>query len=275
MELKKIFGTDRPIIGALHFCPLIGYPEFPGMDFMLQKALADLRAFVDGGVDAIIIENNYDIPHTIKVSPETTEMMTVLGKKIAESTSLPIGVSVLWNDFESALSIAKVIGGRFVRVPVFVDDVETKFGVILGTPDQVTAFRKKIQAEGVAIFADIQVKHATMLRPRPIQESARQAIRAGADGLIITGRWTGEAPKIDELANARGAVGSFPIIIGSGANKENVDLLMKYADCIIVSTSLKAGEYLSPKQNRNLKDFHEKVDVQKVAEFVRTFKATI
>jgi len=166
MKLTEIFTTNRPIIGALHFCPLIGYEDFLGIDFILDKALADLEAFEKGGVDSVIIENNYDLPHQIIVGHETVAMMTMLALEILKRTSLPLGIDVLWNDYEAALSIAKVTDLKFVRIAVFVDDVQTDFGKIFGEAGKVLAYRKEIQAEKVALFTDIQVKHAVMLKQK-------------------------------------------------------------------------------------------------------------
>ena len=71
IPLKTIFNKDKNIvIGAVHFPPLSGYADFPGLEVALQNALVDIRAFEAGGADAIIIENNYDIPHTEFVTAE-------------------------------------------------------------------------------------------------------------------------------------------------------------------------------------------------------------
>lgn len=63
-KFNKIFKKKKKvIIGAVHFPPLLGYPGFPGFDVALKNAIFDLKAFEKGGVDGIIFENNYDIPH--------------------------------------------------------------------------------------------------------------------------------------------------------------------------------------------------------------------
>lgn len=276
MKLEKIFATKRPIIGSLHFYPLLGYENFLGIDFTLEKAMVDLKAFEEGGVDAVIVENNYDLPHRVVVGHETVAIMTLLVMRLMEKTSIPMGISVLWNDYEAALSVAKVTGLKFVRVPVFVDDVRTSFGDILGQAGKVTDYRKKILADDIALFTDIQVKHATMLRPeKAIGQSANEAKQSGSDALIVTGNWTGDAPSAEDLSQVRETAGDFPIIIGSGADRDNLPLLLQFADGIIVSTSLKSGKYLSPEEDRNLKSFHEVVDRQKVEQFVRAFRQEV
>ena len=163
-RLTSTFGRESGIIiGAIHFPPLLGYPDFPGFEVALKNAVKDLRALEKGGMDGIIFENNYDIPHSPIVGQGTLVSMLYLGAKLREITKLPMGVDVLWNDYRAALSIAKVLNLQFIRVPVFVDRVKTECGIISGRPKDVVGFRKQIGAGEVAIFTDIHVKHSKLL----------------------------------------------------------------------------------------------------------------
>jgi membrane complex biogenesis BtpA family protein len=263
ISLESIFKKEKNIvIGAIHFPPLSGYPDFPGIDIALKNALADLKAFEDGGVDAIIVENNYDIPHKTFVSPEVAENLIFLSQKVKEATSLPVGISVLWNDFKTALSVSKKVGLKFIRVPVFVDTVETDYGTMEAQADNVKAFQKKIGAEDIALFTDIHVKHSIILSKYTIMESAKLAIEKGSDALIITGRWTGEAPDLTEIKQVREAVGDFPIICGSGMDDKNVLELFKYSNGAIVSTSLKEG--VTHSEEVNVKAYTQRISTEKV-----------
>lgn len=257
------------VIGALHFMPLEGYNGFSSYDEVLQKALLDLRAFEEGGVDGVIVENNYDLPHQIKETPAAIEMMRRLTLELSKSTHLPLAVSVLWNDFESALSIASESKALAVRVPVFVDSVSTAFGTIIANPVAVKTSQEKCGSK-VAIWADIHVKHATMLDPaKTLEKSAIEAKQKGADAIIITGKWTGDAPILNDLMIARKTVGKdFPIIVGSGADQENISTLLDIADGVIVSTALKEGEVKTAAEERNLKPYDAKMSVSKIKSFM-------
>lgn len=269
-SLDKIFRTKKPIIGMIHFMPLLGYKDYAGIDAVLNKALVDLKALNKGGVNGIMIENNYDIPHKIFVGPETIGCMTYLTAEIIKNTKLPVGISVLWNDYKVALAIAKVCGAKFIRVPVFVDNVRTNYGNIFGNPEGVLSFRKRIGANNVLLFTDIHVKHSVLLSKNSLEESALQAIREGSDALIITGKWTGDAPDINKLKRVREVVSDFPILVGSGATKDNISQLMKYADGVIVGTSLKSGKRQN--KNVNIKKYDEVIDIKKVKEFTKAFR---
>ncbi len=270
--LSSIFNKGHNIIiGALHLPPMPGYEEYPGFDVARKNALADLNAFEQGGVDAVIFENNYDIPHYEYVSPEVAAMMERLGDELLKQATLPLGISVLWNDYKTALTIAKKLGLKFVRIPVFVDDVESRYGRIQGDPDAMLKYRREIEAEDVAIFADIHVKHSTIHSSTSITEAATLAIQKGSDALIITGKWTGDAPDYGELEAVRNAVGDFPIIVGSGARAENIKDILRYANGVIVSTALKEGG-VSENEKDNLKGWDQRISKEKVKAFMRAFE---
>lgn len=265
---SSFFKQQVLIIGAVHFMPLPGFVGYQGIERTLEKAKEDTEAFLSGGVDALIFENNYDYPHTISITDEVEHAMIELIKKI--SPHIPFGISVLWNDYKAALRIAKATGGIFIRVPVFVDRVKTQYGIVEPNPQDVIKYRKEINAEDVLLFTDIHVKHAEILSTMSLIESALKAIEEGTDGLVITGKWTGDAPHHEDLKSVREIVKDFPIIIGSGASEENIAGLLTYADAVIVSTALKSGQVVEGEVN--LKLFSEQVDPIKVKSFMRRLR---
>ena len=276
MQLLNLLGCKNPIIGVVHFPPLLGYKDFPGLEVCLKKALKDAKTLEEGGVDAIMVENNYDTPHKEFVSDEVKRAMLKLTLAVSEEVSVPLGICVLWNDYKSALDIAKESSAKFIRVPVFVDSVETSYGKIYADARAVLNYRKKLGAEHIALFTDIHVKHAEMLHPRSLTESAKEAVEKGSDGIIVTGKWTGDAPNTSDLKEAREAVGAdFPVLIGSGATKNNVDTLLRFADGIIVGTALKTGQVRSKEEETNLKPWQEEISLEKTKEFVAAFKSAL
>ena len=60
----------------------------------------------------------------------------------------------------------------------------------------------------------------------------------GADALIVSGRFTGTAPDVEKVREAK-KIAERPILIGSGTSAENVAAFLQHADGIIVGTSLK------------------------------------
>ncbi len=265
MDLTMIFEKKKPIIGALHLLPLFNQESFEEPEKVLETAMYDLGELEAGGVDSIIVENNYDLPHSMRMNTERLVLMTYICSKLKDRTELPIGLSVLWNDYRAALSIAKAIGGSFVRIPVFVDSVITDFGRVEAEPEKVVAFRKKIGAENVAIFVDVQVKHSKMVVNRSIGKSLKDAETRKSDAVIVTGRWTGKPPPLKKLKNARSST-VLPIVIGSGMTKGNVKEFLNLADAAIVGTEFKEGKNYS--MERNVKPYTARVDRKKVGAFM-------
>lgn len=259
------------IIGALHLAPLHGYNQFPGEEQIIALALEDLLTFQEGGVDAVIFENNYDLPHHEKISDENYQLMLRVGKALKDQASIPLGVNVLWNDYDAALRLAKELQLEFIRVPVFVDDVETSYGIFRAVGERVRDLRSELRTDNTKIFADIHVKHSKIISTHSIEASARLAIDAGADGLIVTGKWTGDSPDVQDLQRVRTEVGDFPIIVGSGANSDNICKLFQVADAVIVSTALKEGQI--DQTHTNLSEWQQRISRTKVAQFVTAAQA--
>lgn len=270
ITLKKIFRRNKNlVIGSLHFPPLLGFDDFPGFKQSLKMALQDLKAYEEGGADGIFLENNYGLSAEKITTPQAVAMGYLIGE-IRAQTKLPLGVSVLWNDYETAFALAKTYQLQFIRVPVFVDTVQPYCGLITGTPKDVQKVRTKLGAQDVAIYADIMVKHAKHISTHTLATSAKKAIKAGADAVIVTGGWTGDAPTAQTVSDLRQKIADFPILIGSGADVDNVADLLGSADGVIVSTSLKGGAVDA--KERNVKGFEQRVQKSKVTKFVNKVK---
>jgi len=241
----------------VHLKTLLGYPQHQSMSVVLEQAIEDALLLEQGGVDAILIENTDDDPHQKIVSPEIIAAFTVITREIKAKVKVPIGVCVLWNDYQASLAIAKLAEADFVRIPVFTEAVVTASGIIEGNPYEAISYRHKIGADNIKILADIQVKHAAMLAKRPLEESAKEALHFGADEIIITGRFTGDCPDLEKLRKVRVVCPKATIVIGSGTTPNNFLELAKFADKAIV------GTYFKPKG---------KIELEKVEELMRIGK---
>ena len=243
MDLKGIFGVEKPIIGVVHLLPLPGSPRATSLEKVVERAVRDAKAYEDGGVDGIILENFGDAPYLAgSVGPEIIASMTAVAVKVSENVNVPIGVNVLRNDAKAALAIAHAVGGKFIRVNVHVGVYATDQGVIEGAAYETLILRKLLNTK-VAIFADVHVKHARPLWSLDIKHAARDTVVRGlADAIIITGKATGEPPSEEDILNVRSAVKETPLIVGSGVNVGNVGIYLEIADGIIVGTSLKIKE---------------------------------
>ena len=256
------------LIGMVHLAPLAGHDNSPGLETIIKLALEDTQVLNGAGFDAILIENNYDIPHTEFIPDNAKEQLNTVIEKIKTVTNLPIGLCVLWNDYKTALDIACEQDLAFVRIPVFVDKVETMYGFTIDPNYKaIKKYQTDHHATKVCIFTDVQVKHSTLLNPRPLSEAVEEAEKEGSNGIIITGKWTGDRPLTNDLEIAR-LTTKLPIIVGSGADKSNIAELKKYADVIIVGSALKEGTILNKEVEPNLFPWQNRLNMERAKEFV-------
>ncbi len=276
--LAQLIAAHKPsVIGMVHFSPLDGYPDCPGKAVVLERALFDLRALQQGGVDAIMFENNFDNPKYEKLPARAAAHFEELISALAPLAKMPWGIAALWNDFELGFRLCAAHGGVLVRVPVFVDSVETVYGTFYADPARVRAARAAAGAEQVAILADVQVKHARMLEPRPLIDSVNAAADAGADGIIITGQWTGDPPAPTDCAAARAALaGRAALVTGSGMTRDNVNNFALHLDAMIVGTEFKAGIVGAAEASHvgpNIVEQEIRYDVARIAAFMESLRS--
>jgi len=231
----------------VHLPPLPGSPEARGMDEVLAAALHDARVLADAGFDGVLVENFGDQPFLSgSVDPITVAAMArvVTAVRDALPQAVQVGVNVLRNDARSALAVAAASGAGFVRVNVHCGVRATDQGVIEGRAWETIRLRESWGGQGVAVWADVDVKHSTpMGLARSIEEEAEELVGRGmADAVIVTGGATGAqvAPQ-DLVAALRGVGDAVPVIVGSGVNEDTVGALLQRAAAVLVGTSIKEG----------------------------------
>jgi hypothetical protein len=248
------------IIGVVHLQPLPGSPRWGGnLKSVIDHALVDARAYQRGGVDAVIVENFGDAPFTkASVEPETIAAMSAAGTAVRAAINVPLGFNVLRNDARAALALCAACGGSFMRVNVHTGAMLTDQGIIEGNAYETVRYRERI-CPSVSIFADVHVKHAVPLGDFEIEDSAHDTLDRGlADALIISGTGTGRVADIVDVERVRKACPKAKILLGSGITVQNVGEFLRYADGVIVGTSLKVGGKL-----------HNPVDTKRVAALVK------
>jgi membrane complex biogenesis BtpA family protein len=241
VDLSAIFSVDRPVIGSIALQPLPGSPAYEGkLDAVVERALEDGRTLEAAGVDGLSIENMGDAPFfASQVPAETVASMGRVLSELRRQTALPIGVNVLRNDGRAALSLAVAFGANFIRVNVLTEVYATDQGIVEGIAADLMRARRLIGGEGIAVFADVHVKHATPLVLRPIHEAALDAVERGhADVLVVSGSRTGQPPALEDLEAVRKVAN---VVIGSGLSADNAGRLLAAADGAIVATTFRQG----------------------------------
>jgi membrane complex biogenesis BtpA family protein len=215
------------LIGVIHLPALPGAPgsadQHPAEALQQAGARAVKEAIqlTRAGFDGLILENFGDVPFVKdQVAPETVASMAVIVAAVRSAAPRArIGVNLLRNDGRSALAVAAVTGADFIRVNVLSGIAATDQGIIEGKAAELMRERIRLGAQDVAVLADVLVKHARTMSETDLTLAIEEAtLRAGAEGVIITGSTTGRAPdaaRWDEaLVTCRGL--GRPLFAGSG-----------------------------------------------------------
>ncbi len=245
-SLEALFHVRKPVIGVVHSLPLPGSPLYRGqnMDEVYEHAIREARRYAQGGIDGLMVENAQDLPFLKPddISHETVSTMAVMARLVKEEVDLPVGVSCLADGVIPALAIAKASGAAFVRATQWVYGYLGNHGFVDAQAPKALRYRTSIGANHIRVFADVRVKHGShaIVADRSASEIAHDSEYYGADGLIATGSHTGFATPVDEVRAVKAGT-SLPVLVGSGANAENVGELLQDADGVIVGSSLKTG----------------------------------
>lgn len=236
---QQLFPGPYPIIGMIHLPPLPDYAASPGIERIVESALADLQALAAADLDGVLIENEYDRPHRVLAEAATIEAMTRVTRAVVEERrDLAVGCEILLHDPQASLRVAAESGAGFIRSDYFVDRMSRPgYGEFAIDPQRLLAYRASIGADAVLILADIQVKYATMLQERPLAESARLASAHQADAVVVTGRASGDAPDLEQLRAAMSGA-DVPVLIGSGLKPDNIGQILPASDGAIAGTAL-------------------------------------
>jgi membrane complex biogenesis BtpA family protein len=259
------WAAARPLIGMLHLPPLPGEPDSPGLEAVVEHARRDLDVLEAGGASAALVENWKDNSPGPFVSPAVTAALAVVVADLSRSSALPIGINVLPNDYRSAFSLVPC-GVRFVWLDVFVDRVRTDYTYSTVPPfevevdlQDVALWRERLAPE-VTLLASVHPKHYTLLDTEDtLEASTARAVAAGADVVVVTGSATGSAPSVERVRRVRTALGSHPLVVGSGVTPENAAEFLALADGAIVGTSIKTPDF-------------ERVDPERLARAVEAFR---
>jgi uncharacterized protein len=263
-SLTDLFAVPKPVIGMVHLWPLPGAPGYTGygMQTIIDHALRDAEALVQGGVDGLVVENMWDHPYYVgaEVKPEAMTAQAVAAAEIVKNFSLPVGINVIHNGGIVCLSIAVAARARFIRVCILTGSRLWDTGELdHGCAADLVRKRKELYAEEIHFFADVDKKHSVAFPGIDLSTHIEWCEFYGADALIVTGRMTGSAPDVEKVREAK-SLASRPILVGSGSNQENIGAFLQYADGVIVGSSLKIdGVMQNPVDVKRVRAFMDAV----------------
>ncbi len=246
------FAKPKALIGMVHVGALPGSPaNETSIELIASQAAAEALLLADAGFDGILIENMHDAPyiHGDRHGPDVAAAMTRVGLEVLARVNLPIGVQILSGGNRHALAVANAIGGSFIRCENFVFSHVADEGLLAeAEAGPLLRYRRSINAETVAVLADIKKKHAShaITADLSLEEAVHAAEFFRADGVVITGVATGKPTDLADVRRAKSAT-RLPVIVGSGVTETTVAKTLELADAVIVGSAIKQdGTWRTP-----------------------------
>ncbi|MCG6187518.1 BtpA/SgcQ family protein [Maribellus maritimus] len=255
---------SKSVIGMIHLGALPGTPKNKlRIAQITKKAVEEATLLREEGVDAIMIENMHDRPYLNReVGPEVVAGMTAVAVEIKKEIQLPAGIQILAGANKAALAVALATGLSFIRVEGFVFGHMADEGWINSDAGDLLRYRKQIGAEHIPILTDIKKKHSShaLTSDISLEETAKAAEFFLSDGLIVTGKSTGEKAEVGDVAKVKKNT-KLPVIIGSGVDQYNIHEYWDFADAFIVGSFFKKGGYWENNVDRErVKNFMQKIN---------------
>ncbi len=234
------------LIGMVHLKPLPGTPLYDdNWQEVIKIAIDEANILQNEGFNAIIIENMHDVPYLNRnVGPEIISAFATIGTILKNQIKIPIGIQILAGANKEALAVAKTANLDFIRAEGFVFSHVADEGIMNSDAGELLRYRKMIDANNVKIYTDIKKKHSShsITKDVSISEMVKAAEFFLSDGIIITGKSTGEPADVKELKQVKKTT-DLPVFIGSGITEENLSEFWDYADGFIVGSYIKEFGY--------------------------------
>ncbi|MDK2981647.1 MAG: uncharacterized protein PWQ55_1994 [Chloroflexota bacterium] len=260
---SDVFHKEKIIVASMYLPPLPGSPDYqPGssLDQIIDFTRAELLALQEGGMDGVCIGNQQDWPYAVGVGPETPALATYVISKASEGLTIPIGISVFWDDL-AALAIAKAVGAKFVR-GVFRGAYTGEMGMMALNSADALRYRRLIDAEDIKLMFMLRPILGKSLTDLDLASDVKNAVWASKpDAFALCGPIPGEAPTLDELDTVQKNSKGRPTLMNNGANPDNIGEVLKVCNGAVVATHLrkdrKAG---NPFDRDKVAEFMEIVD---------------
>lgn len=240
MNMKSVFGTEKPIIGMLH---LRGGSEAE----VMRIAREEIEMMYANGVDAVLAENYFG---------SEADVERALALLSSEYSDRVYGVNLLGAGLKRPMELACRYGAKFVQFDSVCGHLRPKQDERFAA--EIKALREKYP---VFVMGGVRFKYQPVNSGRTVQEDIRLGMER-CDAIVITGAGTAMETDEAKIRAFREAAGSFPLIVGAGMTPETVGRQLALADGGIVGSSLKRDGVT-----------HLEMDAQRVARFMQAAKA--
>ena len=267
MWINEMFGTKKPIIAMLHLDPLPGDPRFGhdggGLSDAVEHAKRDLDALPEGGVDGVIVSNEFSLPYQRHMDFVTPASMAYIVGQLKSQLSVPFGVDAI-SDGLACIELAAACEADFVR--------GTFSGVYVGdgglyNNDFSMLMRRKaaLHLDNLKMLYFINPESDRNLDTRDLSEIASSTIfKVHPDGLCVSATAAGSDVSTGLIASVKKKNPEVAVLVNTGCRPDTIREKLSVCDAAVVGTYFKEGGRLEDENFNNVR-----VDVDRVREFMK------
>ena len=262
MWMDEMFGVKKPIIALLHLRALPGDPLYgvgDSMDSVLRTAREELHLLQDGGVDGVLIANEFSLPYEKKVSTVTVAAMAYLVGALREDLKVPYGVNIVSNPL-ATIDLAAATGASFVR-STFTGAYVGESGIT--DTDIATVMRRKkaLGLDRLRLFFKVNPESDVYLAERPLAKITKSMIfHCFPDALCVSGASAGTETDSSLIQQVRDVAGDTPVLCNTGCTAANIKEKLAYSDGACVGTAFKKdGKFQNTVDGDRVKEFMDRV----------------
>ncbi|HEY9263888.1 MAG TPA: BtpA/SgcQ family protein [Mycobacterium sp.] len=239
--LDDVFAVRKPVIAMLHLLALPGDPGFDsagGIRAVVDRAKSELAELQQGGVDGVMVSNEFSLPYLTKTEPITAiTMARVIGELLPE-LSVPYGVNVLW-DGRASIDLAVATGAQWVR-EIFTGVYASDFGLWDTNVGEAARHRHRIGGDNVRLLFNIVPESAVYLAHRDLASvTATTVFATKPDAICVSGLTAGASTDSQALKVVKENAGAVPVFVNTGVRAGNATEQLSIADGAIVGTYFK------------------------------------
>lgn len=239
--LDDVFQVRKPVIAMLHLAALPGDPGFDsaaGIKAVVERAKGELAALQEGGVDGVMVSNEFSLPYLTKTEPITAITMARVIGELLPDFAVPYGVNVLW-DARASIDLAVATGAQWVR-EIFTGVYASDFGLWDTNVGEVARHRHRIGGGAVKLLFNIVPESAVYLADRDLASvTATTVFATKPDAICVSGLTAGASTDTQALRVVKDNAGAVPVFVNTGVRAHNAGDQLAIADGAIVGTYFK------------------------------------
>ena len=239
MWTKELFGVEKPIIALVHLRALPGDPDYcNNFQEVVDRARADIHALQDGGVDGLLIANEFSMPYQTKADYVTVASIAYIVGQLRKEIKIPYGVNVVMNPLAS-LDLAAATGAYFIRSS-FTGAYVGEYGISVTDPANLVRRKKALGLDGLKMFYKVNPESDCYLGQRDIKTITKSILFGYApDALCVSGDSAGSETNTSLISEVRSVAGGVPVFCNTGFNAKTAREKLDASDGACVGTAFK------------------------------------